>query len=48
VREDVPVPVVSTALPTKVADPSALIVLVDRWGLERPVNRLLGVLGVTV
>jgi 5'-3' exonuclease len=48
VREDVPVPVLSTSLPTQVADPSALIALVDRWGLERPVNRLLGVLGVTV
>lgn len=48
VRDDVPVPSLQTALPTKVADPSALIDLVDRWGLERPVNRLLGVLGVAV
>jgi 5'-3' exonuclease len=48
VREDVPLPSVDTPLPTQVADPGALVELVDRWGLARPVNRLLGVLGVTV
>jgi 5'-3' exonuclease len=48
VRRDVPVPVTDARLPTSVRDPSSLIELVDRWGLERPVNRLLGVLGVQV
>lgn len=48
VRDDVPMPQVDSRLPTRVADPSALIALVDRWGLERPVNRLLGILGVEV
>ena len=47
-RDDVPIPQVDSRLPTRVADPSALIALVDRWGLERPVNRLLGILGVEV
>jgi hypothetical protein len=47
VRTDVPVPALSPALPRAVADPGALVALVDRWGLDRPVNRLLNVLGVT-
>jgi 5'-3' exonuclease len=46
VRTDVPVPTLSSALPGAVADPAALVGLVDQWGLERPVNRLLDVLGV--
>jgi 5'-3' exonuclease len=46
VRTDVPVPALSTLLPQAPADPVALAALTERWGLERPVQRLLDSLGV--
>ncbi len=41
VRTDVPLPALSTMLPQTPADAAALDALASRWGLERPVNRLL-------
>lgn len=47
VREDVPLPVLVSAVPTTPADPDKLSFLSERWGLQNPVHRLLGALGIT-
>ncbi len=41
---DLPVPPYDDRLPTAVRDPEALVELVDRWGLQTPVNRVLAAL----
>jgi 5'-3' exonuclease len=46
VRVDADVPVVDDALPEHVADPERLLELVDEYGLESPVNRVLSAIGV--
>jgi 5'-3' exonuclease len=46
VRTDVSVPPLATHLPQAPADPAALSALTERWGLERPVQRLMDALGV--
>jgi 5'-3' exonuclease len=46
VRTDADVPAVADALPAHVADPERLLDLVDRYGLESPVNRVLTAVGV--
>ena len=38
---DLPVPVLADAIPAAPADPEALVALVDRWGLDSPVGRVL-------
>jgi 5'-3' exonuclease len=43
-RRDAPVPDVDSQLPAEPADPAGLVELVDRYGLDRPMNRLLSVL----
>jgi 5'-3' exonuclease len=42
---EVALPEVPAPLPATPADPDALAVLVERWGLAAPVERMLGVLG---
>jgi 5'-3' exonuclease len=44
VVRDLPIPDLDTRLPTRPADPEALLDLADRWGLGSPLNRLLGAL----
>lgn len=45
VASDVPLPPLSDALPAGPKDPAALVELSHRWGLDSPLNRLLGALG---
>jgi 5'-3' exonuclease len=47
-RRDVPVPQLDDRLPGSPRDPERLVDLVDRYGIDRPVNRLLTVLQTTV
>ena len=47
VREDVPMPTLTTAIPTMLADPEKVTFLTERWGLGRSVQRLLDALGVS-
>ena len=47
VHEDVPLPPLSTAIPTMLANPDKVMFLTERWGLGRSVQRLLDALGVT-
>ncbi|WP_344605778.1 5'-3' exonuclease [Sporichthya brevicatena] len=44
VVRDLPVPDVDATLPAVPRDPEALLALSDRWGLDSPLNRLLGAL----
>jgi 5'-3' exonuclease len=44
VVRDLPVPAFDCALPAAPQDPEALLALSDRWGLDRPLNRLLNAL----
>ena len=41
VRTDCPLPTADDRLPTEAEDPERLVELVDRWGVESSVNRLL-------
>jgi 5'-3' exonuclease len=41
VRDDVPLPDVDDRVPREPRDPSALVALSERWGLDGPLNRLL-------
>ncbi len=42
VADAIPLPEVDHALPTAPADPAGLAILVERWGIQGPVDRLLG------
>lgn len=46
VVRDAPVPEVDLSLPSEVADPPALVELAARYGVQRPVGRLLAALGL--
>jgi len=46
VRQDVPIPPLTTSIPTVVADPERLTFLAERWGLGRPVQRLVDALEI--
>jgi 5'-3' exonuclease len=48
VARDLPMPAYDDRLPSEVRDPERLVELCERWGLESPVNRVLGALGVTI
>ncbi|HEX5018740.1 MAG TPA: flap endonuclease, partial [Actinomycetes bacterium] len=48
VREDVPLPPLTTSLPAAVADPDRLTFLSERWGIGRPVQRLLDAMGISL
>ena len=47
VREDVPVPPLTTALPSVAADPDKVMFLAERWGLGRSMQRLLDAIGIS-
>ena len=47
VRRDVPLPDLTTPLPSELANPDAVDWLSDRWGLKRSVDRLLVALGIS-
>jgi hypothetical protein len=44
VRSDVPLPELTLTLPREPVDPSSLVALSERWGLDSPLNRLLSAL----
>jgi 5'-3' exonuclease len=48
VARELPLPAYDDRLPATVKDPERLVGLCERWGLESPVNRVLGALGVQV
>ncbi|MFL6183021.1 MAG: 5'-3' exonuclease H3TH domain-containing protein [Actinomycetes bacterium] len=47
VRQDVPIPPLSPALPKSVADPEKVIYLAERWGLARSIDRVVTAMGIT-
>src|SRR6185295_10501587 len=47
VREDVPVPPLTTTLPSVAADPGKVEFLAERWGLGRSMQRLLDAVGIS-
>ncbi len=44
---DLPIPVLDDALPRVPRDPEALLALVDRWGLDSPMERMLAALEIS-
>src|SRR5690606_25702541 len=48
VARDAPLPEVTGELPTRAADPEALLALIERWGLESSVARVVSALGMQV